>query len=293
MEHVSVRPRTPGEGVADSVRTLRGLVRPRLSRRTVILIHGFQNSENAARESYRKFYTSISGSLAFADPRITAHFIGFHWPGDHWHVPTSKLTYPARIGDARQSGDRLADYIGDLRQSTESVILIAHSLGNRVALQAIKRIREKVTNDTYTGPHIDAVFLFAAAVPVTLCTAPDIYPTPLPGSSEYVYYSSRDRILGMIFQIGEQAYSGYWLDAVGRTGAPRNDRWTDAWMTGYDHGDYWNSGRLAADLVRHMGFAATQVGPEERFINVVNDTSPPEGPRRWRRLPRRLLRVFL
>lgn len=210
----------------------------------LILIHGYNNSVEKAQSSYSRFKDALrSATRPGGETRLGAVW-EFHWPSDHPLGAISLATYPVRVPEAELVGVLLADFLTS-RRPTQTIRIVAHSLGCRVALHAISAIQ---TSGRTTGPRIESLFLLAAAVPVTLCANEPgrPYPRPLPGVSEYAFYSNRDRVLQMSFVPG-QYLAGETGEAVGRQGAPAY-RWTSTMDTLLQHKQYWGS----AEVVRRI-----------------------------------------
>jgi pimeloyl-ACP methyl ester carboxylesterase len=275
MKELTVRSRTPGQPVADRVKPDLKNGGPRGENHVFILIHGYQNSEDQARVSYHRFHASLRTALGFHDPKRLGSFWGFHWPGNHRRYLTSVLTYPARVPEALLSAERLAEYITNM-EADQEVVLVAHSLGCRIALEVVKRVRLAMEPGEYSGGKIRMVFLLAAAVPVNLCESEDAYLKTIPDCEEYAFYSSRDKALGLAFSFGEQMYSGFWATAVGRTGEPQDDRWTDRRPTGLNHGDYWTADKIARLVVEFLGYKPV-VSPTERLLLCAEDVEQRDG----------------
>ena len=229
--------------------------------RLVILIHGYQNSETAAMRSYDRFRGVLRTALWIDSEEELGTFWEFHWPGDHPNKVISIATFAARIGDARQSGQLLAEFLGG-RSPEQEVILIAHSLGCRVALDAERSIRR--LGPRYHGATIRGLFLMAAAVPETLCDPGRQFDRPVPGSLDYAFYSHRDTVLAKTFPLGSQMY-GEGRDAVGSDGDPQS-RWErrDETGTGLRHKDYWGSYPVAAQIGGYLGYAGDRPLPDRR-----------------------------
>ena len=121
-----------------------------------------------------------------------------------------------RVGVAREAGDRLArHFLATEHTKGREVRIVAHSLGCRVALEALRIVRGMGAG--YAGGRIEAVFLLAAAVPVRRCEPTDTwYPRPWQRCAEYVLYSRDDRVLRGAFRPGEYVADGEWGPAVGR-----------------------------------------------------------------------------
>ena len=105
MENIlSVRVVGVGGGVADHVEdTPKGWVAGR--RRVIVLVHGYNNTEKDAKESYRDFTQHLQGYAQLLD-------LGqFFWPGDANLGFLSAVSYPFEIKDAKESAARLAEFL--------------------------------------------------------------------------------------------------------------------------------------------------------------------------------------
>lgn len=234
--------------------------------RLVILIHGFNNSREDAERAYRKFQRALDKSLPPGWRERLGPIWQYHWPGDHPSGIISAMTYSTRVPVAQQAGPLLArEFIAKL-QPDQSVYLVAHSLGCRVALEAVRWIRSERAQDRYGGASVDAVFLLAAAVPMRFCelSADDAteFPKALEGSEEHVFFSAEDRALGWWFTPGQYAY-GEPGRAVGLHGEPPVNRWASRKDTRHGHGDYWTSPHVTSKIgeiswVRDRRFLAAQ-----------------------------------
>jgi pimeloyl-ACP methyl ester carboxylesterase len=217
--------------------------------RHVILIHGFNVSEKAARESYEEFLDILKAAKWIKDERELGVFWGFHWPGDHPQKLASMAGYSSRVMSARASGDALAKHLNRLN-ANQKVYIVAHSLGCRVAVETLAAVRD--LGDDYSGASIEGVFLMAAAIPSGLCegsTRP--FGVPVARIGEYAYFSRRDRVLRIAFPAG-QSFFGEPGHAVGRYGEPTG-RWTQTKNTQLGHGEYWSSAQIAEDVGRAFG----------------------------------------
>lgn len=260
MNELTVRSDIPGLTIAEHVK-VNGSEIDHRARRIIILIHGFQNSAKKARGYYAAFLRALRIALWVEDERSLGSFWGFQWPGNHPVGVISMATYSVRVPEAREAGRLLAEHLSELHSSQE-VIMIAHSLGCRVALEATKFVRQK--GSAYHGANIRAICMLAAAVPTGLCEGEGAtelregeempFARGLPGCDETAFYSSRDRVLFLGFPIGQRLY-GERGAPVGLRGTPYH-RWNSAISTGLGHGDYWPSFQVA----EHVGAALGRSG---------------------------------
>jgi esterase/lipase superfamily enzyme len=65
-------------------------------------------------------------------------FLGVLWPGS-WHLPV--VNYPAEGKDAQTCGDKLAVFAAANLGSATAVSFLSHSLGGRLVLQAVKKLK--------------------------------------------------------------------------------------------------------------------------------------------------------
>jgi pimeloyl-ACP methyl ester carboxylesterase len=232
----------------------------------VIFIHGFNVSQAAAREAYARFRWWLDQFQA------RAHILELHWPGDRKWGPVSALCYPGKIEIAEKCGGLLADWMA--KQQDARFTIVAHSLGCRVAVEAVAKLRR--------SGHLARVLslcLMAAAVPVRYVS--NRLFGPLPGEKDprwRILYSRGDQVLRWTFAPGQTlGWDAVFGLPVGLHGEP-SAHWTatgDTWelhqesgdyVTFYDHGYYWQGGpwALKAESRPHW----------ERWLNPI------EAPRR-------------
>ena len=211
----------------------------------IILIHGYNNSLDKADRSYQRFQDLLRHCSVRGSERL-GPFWEFHWPGDHPLGVISLATYACRIPDAGRSGDRLAAFLAK-KSSSQTIHLVAHSLGCRVALSAIAKIRELQADEEYAGARIGQVFLLAAAVSERLCERKESRPfsASFEYSREHVFFSGWDAALRAA-PFGQYFY-GERGQAVGRKGMPQG-RWATQFNTGLGHSEYWTSPSVAQDI---------------------------------------------
>jgi predicted alpha/beta hydrolase family esterase len=220
------------------------------TRRAVILIHGFANSEAAASDSYRELLSGLRDVFWPQPPEHFAEFFAFHWPGDHPSPVHRFASYPARVPVAQAAGERLADRLATLRPGTE-VILVAHSLGCRVLLTALAQLPGRPVG---RRARVSAAILLAAAVPVVECDPSRrgrFHERLLDVRRYVVLHSRRDLVLALLFKRGQHQFDPETADeAVGRAGRPEHGRWTARIPTGLGHLDYWRSSAAAGQVGR-------------------------------------------
>lgn len=258
---LTLRERPVGGAVGDAVRELTPPF-PQGRRRVVLLIHGYNNTEAAARRSYDKF-TDDLGALGPSAGAVLADIGKLYWPGDADLGPLSFLSYPFEIAPAEESAEKLAMYVRTLAGpggTPTELYFVCHSLGNRVVLELLDRL----ASEPAPLGHVAAAVLMAAAVPVGMVGDDgELLPgATLPGRT-LALYSRDDNVLHWAFPIGETAAGeGFFPTAVGRFGQPPG-LWAEREeLAGNDHGDYWGDPRAAVRVARLLGAAVPrEIGP--------------------------------
>ncbi len=251
---LTVRDSPEGGSVADMVRELTPAF-PQGRRRVVLLIHGYNSTEDAARQSYEKFTDDV-GALGPSARALLADMGKVYWPGDAALGPLSCLSYPFEIGPAKGSAEKLAAYVRGLvgpAGTPVELYFVCHSLGNRVLLELLDRL----AGDPAPLGHVAAVVLMAAAVPIDMVGDDGalLAGARVP-SKTVVLYSRDDNVLHWAFPLGETAAAeGFFPTAIGRFGQPPG-LWSEREeLAGDDHSDYWGDPRAAVRVARLLGAA--------------------------------------
>lgn len=217
-------------------------VRIRSRSRLVILIHGYNNDEYTAHQLWQRTHGALSGVL----PRKYMKDVAlFYWTGDE-KLPRSASAafFPWQIRNAVDSGTHLADFLlHEAREEGLRVVMIAHSLGGRVALAAASELRRRQPHQV----ELEGLLLMAAAVPEGLCRPGHAYGQRV-GARETVLFSTADTILRRFYPVGQRAARLMGLEpethargaAVGRMGTPVGRWHGEALQCGLGHSDYWH-----------------------------------------------------
>ncbi|MEL7091701.1 MAG: alpha/beta hydrolase [Pseudomonadota bacterium] len=202
---------------------------------TILLIHGFRTDEKKASKNYNTF----KRKLAEIDTRLADCTRTFSWPSRSSILDGTQF-FLAKDEVAREAGRMLGDGILlDMalpRARPRDYVLVAHSLGSRVVMEALARILDQRPD---AGRQF-RVLLMAAALPVEdFGTETDITPYAhivKSIASVDVLHSTNDRALGIVFRTG---YLGATSGAVGREGKPDHVWDHSAEFTPYRHRHYW------------------------------------------------------
>ena len=218
-------------------------------RRIVLLIHGFATHAQSAKSTYERFARRVEFLSGGRLPAGT-DFWAVYWPGDDWNPVISRLTYGSRVPEADNAGEKLGEVLELL--SHKDVVIVAHSLGCRVALNGIVKFDTKHQARQIS---VSRVVLMAAAVPrfdVEGSTGRFRREVLAPGIVQHVMYSKRDLVLRGLFPIGQRVARSGWSNAVGLTGKPKG-RWDRAERYSFGHGGYWKSEFPARSIARLLG----------------------------------------
>lgn len=188
------------------------------------------------RQRTRDGTTSVQQSCRMVPGPPIRQSSVFYWPGDVGGRVTlarfkSALTFGHRIGVATQAGERLGVCLR--QQGPASVTLIAHSLGCRVALTALRDTAPMRSFGTL--PKVNAAILMAGAVSESSCRAsidpdassdasPEFAPNIVAPGRFWNLYSTQDSVLALAYPAAASADGDTHPCAIGYRGGPRG-RW--------------------------------------------------------------------
>ena len=221
--------------------------------RVVLLIHGFNVTEEHGRATYERFVGRLEELLAIprdapvADDRLVA----VYWPGDADWGFAKPLAYMRSVLRAREIGATLASILDQAAYGTSTsymtVDIVAHSLGSRLALETLLA----VSANPAPRVRIDRIQFMAAAAPTFMLFDPDDTPRLRAafesslGVGAKSLWSSSDEVLALAFPPGQTfagGGEGFFPTAVGHARFPLRDelpRMDPIEMPGAGHGSYW------------------------------------------------------
>jgi pimeloyl-ACP methyl ester carboxylesterase len=280
LNELTVREKPVGGTVLHTVRW-RGKISPFRCDKLIILIHGFNVSPEEATEKYAAFLGQLQIQLGPGPSAELPSIWAFQWPGDHVNPILAKATYPARVSDARLAGELLGELLTRLG-SKQKVILIGHSLGCRVLLEALRVFNTRV-RDHDVGADVSFACLLAAAVPIRRCEADQaLYGSDIIPDNIHVLYSGNDRVLRWVFPRGQSVFEKDEGEAVGLHGGPGH-RWFKVHDTGLFHKSYWEKSKSAALVARmieptlpRIQFARPLPVEESAAARMLDSRQPPK-----------------
>jgi hypothetical protein len=230
----------------------------------VLLIHGYNNDQQAAAEAYDGFHARQRDLDANGRYGLGRTFVEVYWPGDAAWGVASFLYYMRSIGHARQTAQALADDLSErFAASSVRIDIVAHSMGCRLALELLRALAAKqATVD------IARIVFMAGAVP-TFMLVDAMPPRRLrPGYDRVLregarsLYSGADRVLAWAFPAGQTLAPGdegfvpvalghaFWVDATVPLDLGQDEN------PGAGHGDYWGWNTQPRPLARARKAAA-------------------------------------
>jgi len=247
--------------------------------RMIVFVHGYNNDRAQATESYNALMARLSSTDQ--DAVWTLFWPGYveritggatdtpltlapsdDERGTESNMVLSLPSYSAQVLKAPRVGAALGVFLEAMRPG--SLIFIAHSLGCRVALEAVGYLTRPGGQQTTT---LSGACLMAAAVPTYMVDAAQAHWYRGPTGGQFVIaarkiersvvlHSTRDRILQGAFPPGQTAAGeGVMPEAVGRHGRPRL-AWSARGDTGLGHSGYWTHPGTAPAAMRVMGRGA-------------------------------------
>jgi esterase/lipase superfamily enzyme len=115
----------------------------------VVLVHGYRSSLAGVRSAYGAVEKGLA-SEGLISASNYGEVVGFAWPSFR-----TRISFPAAVGYANSASEYLYDLLKLLSQA-KSIDVQTHSLGARVALQALTAQAEvKLDNLLMTAPAVD------------------------------------------------------------------------------------------------------------------------------------------
>lgn len=239
-------------------------MRSRSFHHILFLIHGYNNSEQVAEDSYTLFTALLNEHLRKHPFDIDA-IVNFHWPGN----PTLDLKllaptihYPYALLNARRAAALLANFLSTLLRpgpapTSLKVSLVGHSMGCRLVMELLRTISEK------QPPEFQCIGLMAAAVPVELVVAGSALFVPEPMNTRILkFFSPNDWVLRNFFPLGQKWSSlfsdngqlverRYYREAVGFDGNPERFA-VNCPRRNNGHSDYWKDRKVVDKLLNKI-----------------------------------------
>ena len=230
-----------------SAETFREQVR---GKNILLLVHGYNVKTKSVVEGYGQVVGNLSheGMLA---PTLGGYdeVIGFLWPGGC--TPIGFIWDAFRAGTA---GKHLRQALGTLAETAASVDLQVHSLGARVALEALRGGTVRVRNLLMAGPAVDNESIQIGETYETSCRACE---------RVAVFYSNNDKVLRFAYRLGDAPECDRALGACGPEEASKitpNTHLFDCSPFVHSHGGY----RKAPEMYNFWRELLGDLSPRQR-----------------------------
>lgn len=156
--------------------------KPLIESKELLMVHGYNCVAEDTRDAYR-----ANAEIA-RETGISSPLVGYLWPG--LYGPVEKVEFHRAQAQADLSAVLLAQYLASAVGLPINVM--THSLGAKVALEAITKHGAKVGNLFLTGP--------AVAHDCFLTDYAKVYESV---KRVYVFWSERDNVLGQAFMLDQ------------------------------------------------------------------------------------------
>ena len=224
----------------------------------LLLIHGYNNDEKEALSTYRLIHAHVSAFMDMQRSQFYDLVIGYLWPGydDSWEY-----------FDAKQNTSELSkimrSHLKTLSASAAKVDVLAHSMGNRLLLEALNYPsfkKKKVVQNYYA---------FAPAVDNESVEKQEKYYQSTQNCEKiFVFYSKRDDVLKWGYTLAEQDKALGYEGAENPDQLPQNVQLINCTTLVGGHSDYFT-------VIPIYEFIKNQFLPHSMFkINDLSEERP-------------------
>lgn len=199
-------------------------------KKVLLVIHGYNNTFDWAIQSIKEVNSTINKLESKNNVCLYDLVIGYIWPGfDNF------VDYGLAVENADHLKDRVRSHLIDLHEVTSHIDILAHSLGNRVLLEALNF-------ESLNFPIVENFFAMAPAVDAdAIDINHELYPASLNIKNLYVLHSSRDDVLKLAYPLtsGKEALGAETKPKLKKT--PKNVQFVDCSDLVAGHGYYFQT----------------------------------------------------
>lgn len=233
---------------------------PRLQPVKIVLVHGYNVDQPAAKKGYEAFFERLRSVGAPA--HFTDNLTELYWPGNKNWGKASFLSYSLNAWNVNHAALKFSEFLTThfSNNPDTQLVFIAHSLGCRMILECLNNI---ISHNKNLIPKFRHITLMAAAVPASMLKNPGdhLYAIRNIKIPFYGFHSKADRVLLAAFPVGQAlAFQNAFSQAVGRNGEPAG-----LWKHGrhfpmtIDHGDYWSNEEVAQFIAYKFGLSVYRI----------------------------------
>lgn len=230
-----------------------------------LFVHGFNVDRLDAINAYAKMSQRL-------DPHVKESAFHIYWPGDRFENSIfSALAFSWMLQKSIQSADLIANLFRPITHAQKPIKLriVAHSLGCRLVLEFVHRIKQSIQQADGLG-HIEfeLLVLMAAAVQRYKLEPGQTFDMATHGAkTTLIFWSRKDRVLQFAFPLGMRAAE---MEITGafKGGAVGRGRYTprkfdhkkiDNIQRPNGHSDYWGDKAVAARINDELAPGRTKV----------------------------------
>jgi esterase/lipase superfamily enzyme len=174
----------------------------------LLLIHGFNTDQEDVLQSYFLIQSEIEKKFNTGERKLYDQVVGYLWPGGG-----SGIAYYEAKGHAEAVSNRVANLMSNISDQATRVDVMAHSMGNFVFLEALKKIPEpkkswmNIFRNLLGLPVLLPVgnfFSLGAAIDDESIEVDQIYGKAIERCQDvYIAYSEKDRVLKYLYTFAE------------------------------------------------------------------------------------------
>ena len=210
-------------------------------KKVLVLFHGFNNDKESVLSSYFTVKKNIDSSSK--KETVYDEIIGYLWPGCD-----SRLEYFEAKENAEEITKRAFQFINLIASEAAQVDVMAHSMGNYLFLEAMKKpeVPGLVTN----------YFSLGAAVDNESIQKGEVYYSSIKNCKEvYVAYSKEDEVLEYLYTLAEldKALGGSGIEDISKL--PKHVQLVDCSEIVDSHSAYFESPQLYQFIQRRASGA--------------------------------------
>ncbi len=206
-----------------------------MGKRVLMLIHGFNNTADDALTTYHLVNEHFSHLQDESGQELYDVIIGYLWPGDD-----KKSDYFDAKKHADLLANRMKESISHLASQALKIDLFAHSMGNRLILEALKLLpsnpdKKPIENFYSLAPAVDNE---------SIEKGEEFYPSTKQCKNIFVFHSERDEVLKYLYLAAERDRAlGYEGEEHSRN-VPMNVQFVDCTAFVGGHSEYFQANPL-------------------------------------------------
>lgn len=227
-----------------------------VGKRVLVLIHGYNNSTKDALTTYQQVSERFTQLKDPNGQELYDIVIGYLWPGND-----SRYEYYEAKAHTVELALRFQSALQQLSSQAKSVDLFAHSMGNRLTLEALKLFPE-----TSEKAPIQNFYSLAAAVDdESIERHQEFYSSTLQCENIFVFHSEKDDVLKYLYLSSEMDRALGFLGSENIEHAPENVRFIDCTAFVDNHSGYFTTSPLYSFILNQHALQKTALTTAKNF----------------------------